>query len=128
MRTITLFTIALLLLFIQPCMAQFPTAIGTKWEYFQYDQDIANRNAIIPGFEDEVMADTTIGTQTYQKVVRTGKLRFHFSYLPPYDADTLDGTWFYRVAGDSVWAIDSIVSGQAYESILYDFSLNIGDT
>lgn len=128
MRTLRIVSLALLLTLPLFSKAQYPTAIGTTWEYFQYDLDFFVHQAIIQAFQDEVVADTVIDSTTYQKVVRTGRLRHHFSSYPPYDYQELDGTYFYRVDGDVVWVIDSIVQGTAYETVLYDFSLTTGDS
>lgn len=122
----------LVLLFALPVFlqAQYPTAVGTTWEYFQYLDDQVDYRNIISAFEDEVVADTTIDSMTFHKVVRTGWLTTGpFGGGGAYSQrDTIDGNWFYRVQGDTVWVVDSVVTGQAYESILYDFSLIPGDT
>jgi hypothetical protein len=120
--------IVCLLLFPILSFAQFPTAIGTKWEYCQFREDYFIIQDMISSWEDEVVADTVAGGQTYQVVRRTGYLYSGFGIIPTPTYDTLDGTYYYRVQGSKVWVLDSVVSGNAYESLLYEFGLGLGDT
>ncbi len=108
--------------------SQFPTAIGTKWEYFQFYEDQAVAQAIIPSFEDLVVADTLAGGNTYHVVHRTGVL-YRNESSPGFDRfDTLDGTYYYRVTGTQVRVLDSVHLGTAHERLLYEFGLSLGDT
>jgi hypothetical protein len=118
--------IALLLLVPLISCAQFPTAVGTKWEYFQFWDDIRDVQAVRNAFEDEVVGDTLAGGNTYQIVRRTGSMYNAFSSSILYD--DVSGTYYYRVAGSQVWLLDSVHLGTAYESILYDFGLTVGDS
>lgn len=118
--------IALLLLVPLISCAQFPTAIGTKWEYFQFWDDIQDVQVVRNAFEDEVVADTVAGGNTYQVVRRTGSMYNAFSSSILYD--DVSGTYYYRVAGSQVWLLDSVHLGTAYESILYDFGFAVGDS
>jgi hypothetical protein len=105
---------------------QFPTAVGTKWEYFQFFEDVQHPWAVIPSFEDEVVGDTVADGNTYHIVRRIGHMYNGFGTASSYD--TLDGTWYYRVLGTQVWVLDSVSQGTAHESLLYEFGLSIGDT
>lgn len=117
-----------LLLIPMLSFSQYPTAIGTKWEYFQFREDYFVIQDMIPSWEDEVVGDTVAGGQTYQVVRRSGYLYSGFGIVPTPSYDTLDGTYYYRVQGSKVWVLDSVVSGNAHESLLYEFGLALGDT
>lgn len=106
--------------------AQYPTAIGTKWEYFQFLDPYIFPNTPYWAFSDEVVSDTVVMGLTYQKVIRTGNF-FSGTYLN-YFYDPVDAEYFYRVDGSTVWVLDSANGSQAYESLLFEFGLNIGDT
>jgi hypothetical protein len=103
--------------------AQYPTAVGSKWEYFQFREGFGVVQDVIQSWNDEVAGDTVVGANTYQIVRRTGFL-YHGTQnfgaiIPTYDP--LDGTFYTRVVGDEVWVLDSVVSGNAVESLLYEF-------
>jgi hypothetical protein len=109
--------------------AQFPTAIGTKWEFFQFYEDVQDINHVINTFQDEVVGDTVAGAMTWQIVRRTGTYYSGIGFGPSVSYyDTLDGTWYYRVQGGQVWTLDSVVAGTPYESMLYEFGLALWDT
>jgi hypothetical protein len=118
-------TFSLLLLpFLLP--AQFPTTVGTKWEYFQFFEDALVTPAIIPAFRDEIVGDSTMAGHTYQMVRRIGTM---YNGIGPTSAyDTLDGMYFYRVQGSQVWVLDTVINGNAQESLLYEFGLGQGAT
>lgn len=107
-------------------IAQFPTAVGTKWEYFQFMEDNFTPQTTAQAFVDEVVGDTLAGGNTYQIVRRTGSMLNGFGFS--FQHDTLDGTYYYRVAGSQVRVLDSVHLGSAYESLLYEFGLSLGDT
>lgn len=116
---------ALLLLAPSFCLAQYPTAVGTKWEYFQFWDDIYVPQAVRNAFEDEVVGDTVAGGNTYQVVRRTGSM---YNCFINYVYDILDGTYYYRVVGSQVRVLDTVIAGVAHESLLYEFGLSLGDT
>lgn len=123
------YAFASLLLFLYTGLAhgQFPTGAGTTWEYFQYFQtDIFDTPVPQWAFVDSVVGDTLVDTTTYQVVRRSGTMYNASGPVPDYD--TLEGTWYYRVATDRVLVLDSVVSGQSYESLLHDWGLAVGDT
>jgi hypothetical protein len=117
----------LLLFFPLALCAQFPTAVGTRWEYFQFFQDDFLPQYVMPSFEDNVVGDTLAGGNTYHVVRRTGTL-YHSSGVSNMEYDTLDGTYYYRVQGTRVLVLDSVVLGTPHESLLYEFALALGDT
>ncbi|MEY3443364.1 MAG: Secretion system C-terminal sorting domain [Bacteroidota bacterium] len=77
-------------------------------------------------FQDEVVGDTVAGGNTYQIVRRTGSMYSGFGF--GYVYDTLDGTYYYRVQGNKVIVLDTVLSGNAQEGLLYEFGLSLGDT
>jgi Secretion system C-terminal sorting domain len=116
----------LLLLVSMPAFSQFPTTLGTRWEYFQYLEDMPQASAIYHCFQDEVIADTVVGAQTYLVVQRTGNRYWGYPNTPYFD--NVAGHYYYRVVGNQVRVLDSVVSGQPTERLLYDFGVPIGDT
>lgn len=125
-RVFTLITLLFCLQLPLLLQAQFPTAIGTKWEYFQFFEDQQHPMAVIDAFVDEVTADTTVLGTTYHKVTRSGRMYYGGWFYARYD--TMDASYFYRVAGSQVRILDSVSGGTAYESLLYEFGLSVGDT
>lgn len=107
-------------------IAQFPTSPGTKWEYFQFFEDIPMPVAIRHAFSDSIVADTTIGTDIYHQVERKG--RMYNGSLFGWQYDTIDATYYFRVAGSKVYAFESSTSSPAQERLIYDFGLSLGDT
>lgn len=129
MKNFTLFVTLLLLTLSTALYSQFPTQIGTRWEYFQYDEDIPDPFNVVNAFEDQVVMDTTIQSVDYHKVVRTGSLREENYFQPDsFNVIPLHGEWYYRVNGNQVYVLDSLVGTTIHESILYNFDLNLGDT
>lgn len=116
-----------LLLLCISSFAQFPTSVGSKWEYYQ----VINCHWVNPfaAFTDTVVGTASFNGETYQEVDRYGALTTYTwdCFGGPF-TDIMVGTWHYRVSGDTVFALDSVVGVQNYESVFYDFSLGIGDT
>ncbi len=115
-----------LLLIPMLSFSQYPTAVGTKWEYFQFREDFYVPQEMITAWQDEVVGDTVAVGNTYQIVRRTGTLYNRFGFPPSNNFDTLDGTFYTRVIGTQVWVLDSVVLGNAEESLLYEFGVPTG--
>ncbi len=107
-------------------MSQFPTAIGTKWEFIQFFEDNPHPMSVMNAFTDEVVADTVVGGQTYHKVERLGRMYNGSGFS--WGFDTVDGIWYYRVQGSQVKVLDTVISGQPQERLLYEFGLSNGDS
>jgi hypothetical protein len=118
--------IALFLLFPLISQAQFPTAVGTKWEYFQFWEDNFDPQAVRDAFVDEVVGDTVAGGLTYHIVRRTGSM--YNGVFTSQNFDDVSGSYYYRTAGQLVSVLDSVHLGLSYESLLYNFGLSTGDT
>jgi Secretion system C-terminal sorting domain len=115
----------LLLLVSSFAYAQYPTSIGTTWQYFQWREDFFVLQDMMDCWTDVVVGDTVAAGNTYQIVRRSGFLykASGIPWIPEYD--TLDGTFYTRVAGTQVWVLDSVVSGNAVESLLYEFGIPV---
>lgn len=96
--------------------SNYPTAIGTKWEYVSLNYfDFGTFIGPFAAFTDEIVADSSINGVVYHKVIRT-------STGP-------EGHWFFRTdSTNKVWVLDSLVSNQAYESQWFDYAVATGDT
>ena len=114
----------LLLLGIQSLFAQYPTAVGTRWEFMQFHEDIEDIVHVVPAFTDEVVGDTVVAGQSYQIVRRVGQI-YESYYTAAYYYDTLDGTYYTRVNNDEVRVLDLSLT---HERLLYKFGLSLGDT
>jgi hypothetical protein len=118
------FSLAFLsLLFPLFVFAQYPTAVGTKWEYYQFREDLMVPQDMITTWQDEVVGDTVAAGNTYQIVRRTGALYHGFGAIVSMHFETLEGTFYTRVVGTQVWVLDSVVLGNAEESLLYEFGI-----
>ncbi len=67
MRKILMITISFFLL--SKLWAQYPTAIGSSWEFAQTSPS----NTIINAFNDVITKDTLVNGVIYQKTERTGE-------------------------------------------------------
>jgi Secretion system C-terminal sorting domain len=116
----------LILLVSFSAYAQYPTAVGTTWQYYQFREDFLVPQDMMNCWSDVVAGDTLAAGNTYQVVQRTGFLYYAsgLPWNPQYD--TLDGTFYTRVVGAQVWVLDSVVLGNAVESLLYEFGYPLG--
>ena len=94
----------------------FPTAVGTTWEYVSLNYfDFGTFVGPFPAFTDQIVKDTSIAGATWHKVMR--------------NSSNSEDHWFFRTdANDRVYILDSVLAGQAYESLLFDYSLQAGGT
>lgn len=92
--------------------SQFSNSIGTTWEYVNYDHAISS-NFAFPAFTDSIVNDTAINNVIYQEIHRWG---------------TQSDTFFLRVSGDTLLVLDSVAGNFNFESIVFDFSINDGDS
>lgn len=119
-------TSLLLCLLAITASAQFPTATGTKWEYFQYYETMIFPPMFRWAFTDEIIGDTVAGGNTYQVVSRSGDMYNAFGSSASFEPMT--GHWYLRVDGNYVYVLDSVSAGVAMESVLYDFGTPLNDT
>lgn len=127
------------LLFLLICLpfwakAQFPSAPGTVWEYYQHDpygdpSSPGGGSSYFPAFTDSITRDTVINGTSYHEVYRSGKI-VQWADPPFYGigTDTQDGYWYFRQAGDTVLYLDTVMGSMNVDSVFLDLGLEAGDT
>lgn len=117
--------------------AQYPSTPGTVWEYVQHNPDYAFgvpfSMEFIPAFTDSITGDSMINGVSYTHVHREGFIRFWpdpYWSGPPWPVDTtmVTGDWFFRISGDTVFHLDTIIGTTNYDSVFMDLSLEGGDS
>jgi len=107
--------------------AQYPTTIGTRWEYVQYyEDDHTYPGSIMNAFDDVITKDSVINNISYQKTVRTGTLTTWLNGFP--SSYSVSGSYLSRVQNDSVIVLDSVAGLVNYEHLLFDFGMEQGDS